>query len=78
MTKQSKCTECGRLRLMYEQAVSERERFILRYQVAKILGDRTAMASVEPMVDLASEDRDRAHRAMVRHENTKDAHDRAA
>ena len=71
------CAECNRLRLMHEQTVTEHEGFIQRYQLAKLLGDRTAVASIAPMVRMASNDRDRAHRAMLMHVGIEDGHDRA-
>jgi hypothetical protein len=77
MTSHSECAECRRLRLMHEQTVTEHDGFKLRYQLAKLLGDQTAIASIKPMVRMASEDRDRAHRAMLMHVGTKDGYDRA-
>jgi hypothetical protein len=78
MTMHFRCAECNRLSLMLEQTVTEHEASIQRYQVAKLLGDRTSVASIAPMVRLASEDRDRAHRAMLMHVGLKNGGDRAA
>jgi hypothetical protein len=72
------CAECDRLRLMHEQTITEYEGFIVRYQLAKMLGDCTAIASIEPMVYIASEDRNRVRRAILRHEGAKDGHEPAA
>jgi len=72
------CAECNRLRLRYEQTVTEHDGFIQRYQLATLLGDRTAVASIAPMVRMASNDRDSAHRAMLMHVGIKEGRDRAA
>ena len=61
------CMECDRLHLIHAEAIRLHTEAILRYQQAKLRHDLTAVLSIKPMVRLASEDRDRAHRAILTH-----------
>jgi len=59
--------ECDRLHLIHAEAIRVHTETILRYQEAKLRGDITATLSIRPMVRLASDDRDTAHRAILAH-----------
>ena len=65
------CMECDRLHLIHAETIRVHTETILRYQEAKLRGDLAAVALLKPMVRMASEDRDSAHRAILIHVGTK-------